>query len=143
MLKLLFSFNGRVRRLHWWLLRIGILFAGLVILTGAVLAIQAVFPDVMVGTEMNLSLNPIAQAIWVATFFAVLGAWFWASLAIGVKRWHDRDKSGFWVLLALIPLIGPIWTIIECGFIDGTQGPNKYGASPKGLIDESEAEVFA
>jgi uncharacterized membrane protein YhaH (DUF805 family) len=143
MLKLLFSFNGRVRRLHWWLLRIGILFAGLVILTGAVLAIQAVFPDVMVGAEMNLSLNPIAQMIWVVTFFAVLITWFWASLAIGVKRWHDRDKSGFWVLLALIPLIGPIWTIIECGFIDGTQGPNKYGASPKGLIDENEAEVFA
>ena len=31
------------------------------------------------------------------------------------------------------PLVGAIWTLIEVGFLDGTQGPNKYGPSPKGV----------
>jgi uncharacterized membrane protein YhaH (DUF805 family) len=141
MLSLLFSFNGRLRRLHWWLLRIGVLIIGIAILVGAVSAIRVAFPDVIVGDGMNLSLNPIAQTIWAVTFFAVLGLGFWSLLAIGVKRWHDREKSGFWIFLGLVPLIGPIWTIIECGFLDGTQGSNKYGASPKGIADD-HAAVF-
>lgn len=48
-------------------------------------------------------------------------------LCIGIKRFHDRDKSGWWVLIALIPLIGWIWYIIEVFFLPGTRGPNKYG----------------
>ena len=47
-----------------------------------------------------------------------------------VKRWHDRGKSGWWVLIALIPLVGPIWAIIETGFLPGTSGPNEYGPDP-------------
>jgi uncharacterized membrane protein YhaH (DUF805 family) len=57
----------------------------------------------------------------------------WPSLAVQVKRWHDRDKSGWMVLINFIPIVGFLWTFIECGFLDGTPGPNKYGPSPKGL----------
>jgi uncharacterized membrane protein YhaH (DUF805 family) len=141
MLKLLFSFNGRLRRLHWWLLRLGVVAVGFAILLGAISAIRAGFPDVIVYDSMDLSRNPIAQTIWAVIFLGTLGLGFWSLLAIGVKRWHDRNKSGFWVLLALVPLIGPIWTIVECGFIDGTQGENKYGPSPKGIVDD-QADVF-
>jgi len=55
----------------------------------------------------------------------------WPSLAIQVKRWHDRNKTGWMVLINFIPIIGFFWTLIECGFLDGTPGPNKYGPSPK------------
>jgi uncharacterized membrane protein YhaH (DUF805 family) len=51
----------------------------------------------------------------------------WPSLAIQIKRFHDRDKSGWWVLLNLIPIIGPIWLFIELGFLPGTPGPNRFG----------------
>ena len=60
-------------------------------------------------------------------------ALLWPSLALQVKRWHDRDKSGWFVLVNLIPFIGWLWTLIECGFLDGTQGPNRFGPSPKGI----------
>lgn len=55
----------------------------------------------------------------------------WMKLAVMVKRWHDRDKSGWWMLIGLVPVIGDLWLLIECGFLDGTPGTNKYGPSPK------------
>jgi uncharacterized membrane protein YhaH (DUF805 family) len=51
----------------------------------------------------------------------------WPSLALTVKRWHDRNKSGWWALIGLIPYIGQIWTFIENGLLPGTKGPNRYG----------------
>jgi uncharacterized membrane protein YhaH (DUF805 family) len=38
-----------------------------------------------------------------------------------------------WVLIALIPFVGWFWVLIECGFVDGTMGPNRFGPSPKGI----------
>ncbi len=52
----------------------------------------------------------------------------WPGIAMQVKRWHDRDKSGWWVLINLIPVVGWIWSLIELGFLKGTEGANKYGA---------------
>lgn len=46
------------------------------------------------------------------------------------------------MLITLIPLVGPIWTLVECGLLDGTQGLNKYGPSPKGIVAD-QAEVFS
>jgi uncharacterized membrane protein YhaH (DUF805 family) len=55
---------------------------------------------------------------------------FLIAIIVQVKRWHDRDKSGWWVFINLIPCVGGLWTLIECGFLKGTTGPNKYGADP-------------
>ncbi|MGH7884546.1 MAG: DUF805 domain-containing protein [Thermodesulfobacteriota bacterium] len=52
------------------------------------------------------------------------------SVSIGIKRFHDRDKSGWWVLISLIPVIGSLWYLIECGFLKGTDDDNKYGGDP-------------
>jgi uncharacterized membrane protein YhaH (DUF805 family) len=51
-------------------------------------------------------------------------------LIVQVKRWHDRDKSGWWVFINLIPCIGGIWALIECGFLKGTTGDNRFGPDP-------------
>ena len=52
------------------------------------------------------------------------------NLAVAAKRWHDRDKSGWWMLIALVPIIGWIWALVETGFLAGTSGPNRFGADP-------------
>jgi uncharacterized membrane protein YhaH (DUF805 family) len=52
------------------------------------------------------------------------------AIIVQIKRWHDRDKSGWWVLINLIPCVGGLWALIECGFLKGTTGPNKYGPDP-------------
>ncbi len=72
---------------------------------------------------------------------------FWASFALVVRRWHDRGKSAAWAALGFIPLVGWTWQGVECGFMEGTLGPNLYGPSPKGIAgvtyeDDSVAAVF-
>ena len=52
------------------------------------------------------------------------------AIMVYIKRFHDRDKSGWWVLIALIPLIGAIWILVELGFLAGTPGPNRFGPPP-------------
>jgi hypothetical protein len=67
--------------------------------------------------------------------FGILGLIFtlaaiYPALALYAKRWHDRGKSGWWTLIILIPLVGPIWLLIELGALEGTRGPNNYGPDP-------------
>ncbi|HEY5071429.1 MAG TPA: DUF805 domain-containing protein [Caulobacteraceae bacterium] len=133
---LFLSFQGRTRRSHFWI--------GLVILW----VIQTVIWSFTVGGAMSAAAargqpGDIAGAFSGVGLIGmiVLIALIWPSLAIQVKRWHDRDKSGWMVLIMLIPLVGAIWVLVECGFLEGTPGPNKYGPSPKGLGAPTAATV--
>ena len=55
----------------------------------------------------------------------------WPVIAVSVKRWHDRDRSGWWVLILLIPVVGWLWALIDNGFLRGTPGPNRFGPQPQ------------
>ncbi len=52
------------------------------------------------------------------------------SIAVGVRRMHDIDRTGWWLLIAFIPLIGVIVLLIFA-LLPGTAGDNKYGPDPK------------
>lgn len=52
------------------------------------------------------------------------------SIAVGVRRLHDTSRSGWWILISLIPLIGAIVLIVFYCF-DSTPGDNQYGPNPK------------
>jgi uncharacterized membrane protein YhaH (DUF805 family) len=120
MQKLLFIFEGRINRAKWW---------------GASIAVGIVFGIVagaVVGTLGGPDGQPTTVGGIVLLVFGVV--YFWAALALAVKRWHDRNKSGWWVLIALVPVVGGLWYLIECGFLAGTSGPNKYGADPLGTV---------
>jgi uncharacterized membrane protein YhaH (DUF805 family) len=116
------SFNGRLRRLHFWV--------GLIILwvVEAVIFGVLIGRAVMAGAASGAGPGPLAFVGYLLILALV-----WPALAIQVKRWHDRDKSGWWVLIAFVPIIGFFWMLIECGILDGTPGPNKFGPSPKGV----------
>jgi uncharacterized membrane protein YhaH (DUF805 family) len=105
----LFSFQGRVARAQWWLMVL------LSIVVGAVAA------------RINLSTSGDPR-------YGIGGilelAMLWVTLAVAVKRWHDRDKSGWWVLIYIVPIIGWLWVLIENGFLQGTAGPNRFGEDP-------------
>ena len=60
-------------------------------------------------------------------------AYLWFTLAIGVKRLHDIDKSGWYLLILLIPIVNFIWALYML-FADGTVGPNRFGADPKNRV---------
>ena len=56
----------------------------------------------------------------------------WPCAAVSVKRWHDRDKSGWWAVVYLIPLVGLVWTLVANGCLRGSVGPNRFGADLSG-----------
>jgi len=66
--------------------------------------------------------------LWTSYFIAVLLV-IWPSIALGVKRCHDRNRSGWFMILSLIPILN-FWYLIEIGFLRGTEGPNDYGEDP-------------
>ena len=100
--------DGRISRSEFWL-------KGFVPLMVLMLILVAV--DAVIGANGILTL--IGQI-----------ALIYPSVAIGIKRFHDRAKSGWWVLISLVPIIGGLWYLIECGFLKGTDGQNEYGADP-------------
>lgn len=59
------------------------------------------------------------------------------SIALSVRRLHDHDKSGWWLLIALIPILGGLY-LLFLYVTKGTEGPNRFGADPLG----SDASVF-
>lgn len=125
-MRLLFSFDGRIRRSTFWLGTLGAgVFLGVV--GGAVTAVTIMMSQGGGGGSTTVGL--VASLV----FFVVMFVAFWVGFALQIKRWHDRDKPWIWVGISLIPIVGPLWSLIECGFLDGTPGPNQFGPSPKGV----------
>lgn len=109
-----FSFQGRIGRQTYWL---------------ASLLLFAVFFVVFMALAMLVASlgEETAAAVFGIVYLLSMPFIIWISLAIQVKRWHDRDKSGWMALVNFIPVIGPIWVLVECGFLKGTEGSNQYG----------------
>jgi uncharacterized membrane protein YhaH (DUF805 family) len=63
-------------------------------------------------------------AIAVAVIIYVI--LFFVNLSLAVRRLHDTDKSGFWLFIGLIPLIGGI-VLLVFYLLPGTPGPNRHG----------------
>ena len=100
------DFSGRARRKEYWM------FA----LMNAIIAAALIIIDAGLGDE-------VLQSVYSLVVFL-------PSLAVGVRRMHDIGKSGWWLLIGLIPLIGSIWLIVlACQ--DSEPGANRWGANPK------------
>jgi uncharacterized membrane protein YhaH (DUF805 family) len=52
------------------------------------------------------------------------------SVVLTIKRMHDRDRSGWFVLIVVIPLFGAIWLLVEAGLLPGDRGSNRFGPDP-------------
>jgi uncharacterized membrane protein YhaH (DUF805 family) len=135
--QLLFGFEGRIRRSQFWLASFGISFALAAILL--VLLLMMGFGYQAAGRTPSVGTG-IAGMIGGLGIFALIVASFWVHVALVVKRWHDRDRPGVFMLFSFVPFVN-IWAAIELLFLDGTQGPNQYGPSPKGITQV--ASVFA
>jgi uncharacterized membrane protein YhaH (DUF805 family) len=108
-LRVLLDPRGRLSRRGFWLWGVAAL-AGLAILLHALLG--------------------IARVRFATSEQIVNGLLLWPALAVSVKRWHDRDRSGWWVLVLLVPVVGWIWTLVVNGFLPGTPAANRYGPPP-------------
>lgn len=64
------------------------------------------------------------------------------SLAAGVRRLHDTNRTGWWMALPLIPVVGAIVLLVFLA-LKGEAGPNQYGSDPLGMDPAAAAEVFS
>ncbi|MGJ8634757.1 MAG: DUF805 domain-containing protein, partial [Luteolibacter sp.] len=65
------------------------------------------------------------------------------NLSINVQRWHDRDKSGFWIFIVMIPFVGGLWAFIETGLLPGTPTVNRFGPPPGSTFESTANRVFS
>lgn len=113
------DFNGRARRTEYWMyLLFNIIFA----------IIAAVLDNVL-----GLKFTPEMPYGYIYLLYAL--ATFLPGLAVSVRRLHDVDKSGWFIFISLIPIIGGIWLLI-LNATEGTRGRNQYGEDPKGNFNE-------
>ena len=109
LVKLLFTFDGRVGRREFWVWFI------------AALSLNVLFS--LLGESIG---GPLSLLMVIPTL--------WASFAIYIKRFHDHDKSGWFTLLMFIPFVNLLVAIIWLGCIEGTKGPNRFGEPNSGGI---------
>ena len=117
------DFSGRSRRKEYWMFVLGVFLAAIVLsIIEGILGMSG-----MVGGVYG----PLTTIFLLAVIIP--------SIAVQVRRFHDQDKSGWMVLLALIPILGGLAVLIfMC--LEGTRGSNRFGPDPK---DPASAQVFA
>ena len=131
---LLFSFQGRINRAKYWIATITYISVTIA----------------LVGLGFFFSFHAIFFVVGAIVFVALTVS----GLAVGIKRLHDRDMSGWWLLVFYllppvldglgramgIPLIFSlagsavsIWALVVLGFLRGTSGANQFGPDPLGI----------
>ncbi|WP_312185486.1 DUF805 domain-containing protein [Sphingobacterium sp.] len=111
------NFEGRARRKEYWMFMLAqfVLFLALSIVGGIFYAISSTLGGLIFGIISLLSLALIIPG-----------------LAVTVRRLHDTNKSGWFILVSLIPFVGGLY-LLYLEILEGDKGPNQYGPDPKAL----------
>lgn len=117
------DFTGRARRSEFWWFAVAT-FLACTILTSITVG-SALF-----SAAASFDLEEIASLLGSLALVGLFSlALIIPNLAVGVRRMHDIDKPGIYILIAFIPLVGLY--ILYLATIEGTKGPNQYGPDPK------------
>jgi uncharacterized membrane protein YhaH (DUF805 family) len=107
------DFSGRARRKEYWMF----------VLFNLIFAIVAMILDNILGLTVGILPYGVFYVLYTLAVFI-------PGLAVAVRRLHDVGKSGWMILIALIPLIGVIWLLVLM-VTDSNPGKNQYGPNPK------------
>ena len=103
------DFSGRARRTEYWLF-----------------ALFNIIIAVLLGVVDYVLSSP--GIVGMVFALAVLIP----SIAVGVRRLHDTDRSGWWLLIAFVPIVGTIAMLVFL-VLDSNPGANRFGANPKAV----------
>jgi uncharacterized membrane protein YhaH (DUF805 family) len=117
------DFNGRARRKEYWTF---VLFNVLIALIGYLIA------------GLGASMESSAMSMFGMLFLILTGIGLLIpNIAVAVRRMHDTNRSGWSLLLSLIPLVGAIILLVYT-LSEGNRGPNQYGPDPKNPSELNE-----
>jgi len=117
-------FSGRARRKEYWMFQ-------LINVVIFVVLFAAFIPPLIAHTQSLLL--PLRLLSVFMCFYAL--AMIIPGLAVSVRRLHDVDLSGWWLLISLVPLGGIVLFVFHV--LDSTPGPNRYGPNPKGVTSSA------
>ncbi|HAW32085.1 MAG TPA: DUF805 domain-containing protein [Planctomycetaceae bacterium] len=118
------TLDGRARRLEYWMFTLfDVIFMILSFVIGAVLGRVLNLDEAMGGIGLGLTLCLLYMLVVLMP-----------KLSVTVRRLHDTDRSALWLLVFLIPGIGPLVLFVMM-ILEGTQGPNQYGPDPKATAE--------
>jgi uncharacterized membrane protein YhaH (DUF805 family) len=106
---LYFSSRGRLDRQRYWLVSLPLIGAQIV-------------ADMLIRSEGEPGLLVLGALLCLAVVIP--------SSAITIKRLHDRGRSGWFLSITAIPVVGVIWLAIEVGLLPGARGANRFGPDP-------------
>ncbi|MBF0136107.1 MAG: DUF805 domain-containing protein [Magnetococcales bacterium] len=113
------TFSGRARRKEYWYFT----------LFNIIIMFLLMAADMTTGSfNHEAGMGLLGGVYTLATFLP--------SLAVSVRRLHDTNRSGWWLLIVLIPLLGAIALIIFM-VLDGKPGQNQYGDNPKEAMQQA------
>jgi len=116
------AFSGRARRREFWFYHLFYFLIFFVIVL-VVAMITGVLQGLAGQTTYDDQLGEALSGIWLLAFLI-------PSLAVAVRRLHDIGLSGWWMLIAFVPLLGNL-TLTVMFLLDSQIGDNKYGPNPK------------
>lgn len=111
------TFSGRAQRAEYWYF---LLFSTLIVIALSVI-------DGMTGSYNEDTGWGLLSGLYSLAILL-------PSIAVGARRLHDTSRTGWWLLIGLIPVIGTI-VLIVFFVLDSTPGDNAYGPNPKGIIN--------
>ena len=121
------DFSGRSRRKEFWLFQLFVFIVYFVLMIVAGMGMSSMTVDPETGAVSGGGLSSVMSIVvilfWVATIIPLI--------AVQVRRCHDQDKSGWFIL---VPIYGFVLM-----FIEGTRGPNRFGPDPKAEENASAA----
>jgi uncharacterized membrane protein YhaH (DUF805 family) len=133
-----FDFSGRSRRMEYWMFTL--FYGGFLILVAAVTAMQSLGANLdetfdsnsaqIDSAQVPSSFGALETILVILLVLYVFGSII-PAIAVQVRRFHDQDRSGWFILLNFIPYIGGLIVLVMM-CLDGTPGSNRFGPDPKG-----------
>jgi uncharacterized membrane protein YhaH (DUF805 family) len=119
------EFNGRSRRKEYWMFTLYNI---------------VIFLVLYIAGFVTLERTGISMVFFGLAFIYAL-AILVPNLAVSVRRLHDIDKSGWWILLAFVPVVSLALIVLMC--LEGTPGDNRFGPNPKATVTAGQATAIS
>ena len=138
-----FPTANRVRRRQFWTVQLANIAIGCLLAVIGFVIGKATNQSTEDGQFAANGASALPMLVFTVAAAAVQLTLLISTIKIFIKRYHDRDKSGAWVFIILVPVIGALWSFIETGFLAGTSGPNRFGPDPRSGLAPLPDEGFS